>query len=230
MRDGYELALAAALGGRLSAALVKDVAGAEALLDRAGPDGGSALLADIEARGWARGAAGGAAANEGEPPVAGAERLLDLVSGRRGHGAGRAAAGGCLGGRALGGSPSELHRYRRHAQGPVWFAAWGEVRQLTEGGAERVLARRNERDRLIAASELAAAGRASRAVRDSEQVLEEVRAAEEARAQGRSGAARGRARHAPRGARRTTDRVADRAAKGGARGGAAGRAQSAAGG
>jgi len=32
VRDGYELALAAALGGRLSAALVKDVAGAEALL------------------------------------------------------------------------------------------------------------------------------------------------------------------------------------------------------
>ena len=34
--------------------------------------------------------------------------------------------------------------------GRVWFAAWGEVRQLTEGGEERVLARRNERDRLIA--------------------------------------------------------------------------------
>ena len=47
VRDGYELALAAALGGRLSAALVRDVAGAEALLDRAGPDGGSALLAEL---------------------------------------------------------------------------------------------------------------------------------------------------------------------------------------
>ncbi len=43
--DGYELALAAALGGRLDAALVEDVPGAETLLDRAGPDGGTALLA-----------------------------------------------------------------------------------------------------------------------------------------------------------------------------------------
>ncbi len=44
VQDGYELALAAALGGRLDAAVVNDVAGAEALLDRAGPDGGTALL------------------------------------------------------------------------------------------------------------------------------------------------------------------------------------------
>ena len=35
------------------------------------------------------------------------------------------------------------------------FAAWGEVRQISEGGAERVLARRNERERLIASSEAA---------------------------------------------------------------------------
>ena len=45
MQDGYELALAAALGGRLDAALVADVAGAQELLDGAGPDGASALLA-----------------------------------------------------------------------------------------------------------------------------------------------------------------------------------------
>ena len=45
VQDGYELALAAALGGRLDAALVEDVPGAESLLDRSGPDGGSALLA-----------------------------------------------------------------------------------------------------------------------------------------------------------------------------------------
>ena len=57
MRDGYELALAAALGGRLSAALVRDVAGAETLLDRAGPDGGSALLAELGSHGESRMAA-----------------------------------------------------------------------------------------------------------------------------------------------------------------------------
>ena len=44
VEDGYELALAAALGGRLDAALVRATSrGAEALLDRAGPDGGTAL-------------------------------------------------------------------------------------------------------------------------------------------------------------------------------------------
>ncbi len=42
--------------------------------------------------------------------------------------------------------------------GRVLFAGWGELRQVTEGGAERVLARRNERDRLIAESEQAVAG------------------------------------------------------------------------
>jgi len=63
----------------------------------------------------------------------------------------------------------------------VWFAAWGEVRQLTEGGEERVLARRNERDRLIAASELAIkAEQAAQA--QTERILAEVRAAEDARA------------------------------------------------
>ena len=50
--DGYELALAAALGGRLDAALVGDVAGAEQLLDRAGPDGGAALLATRRGLEW----------------------------------------------------------------------------------------------------------------------------------------------------------------------------------
>src|SRR5512133_1371427 len=43
---GYELALAAGLGGRLSAAIVEDVRAARALLERAGADGGRALVAD----------------------------------------------------------------------------------------------------------------------------------------------------------------------------------------
>ncbi len=45
VKPGYELALAAALGGRLDAALVRDMDGARALLDGVGPDGGAALLA-----------------------------------------------------------------------------------------------------------------------------------------------------------------------------------------
>jgi chromosome segregation protein len=62
----------------------------------------------------------------------------------------------------------------------VWFAAWGEVRQLTEGGEERVLARRNERDRLIAESELAVKAEQA-AQTETERILAEVRAAEDAR-------------------------------------------------
>jgi chromosome segregation protein len=176
VRDGYELALAAALGGRLSAALVKDVAGAEALLDRAGPDGGSALLAE---RGSHREFA---ARREGEPPKAGAERLLDLVSGPAQvmELAGRLLADAWVVER-LEDLPVSFTGIAATRTGRVWFTAWGEVRQLTEGGEEQVLARRNERDRLIAASELAVQAEQAAQVR-TETVLEEVRAVEDARA------------------------------------------------
>jgi chromosome segregation protein len=183
VRDGYELALAAALGGRLSAALVRDVAGAQALLDRAGPDGGSALLADI---GFGAGLAEqspGASADEGEPPVAGAQRLLDLVSGSQSvmDLAERLLADAWVVDQLEDLRPDFGGIAATHT-GRVWFAAWGEVRQLTEGGAERVLARRNERDRLIEASEVAA--QAEQAARiASERVLEEINIVEEGRVQ-----------------------------------------------
>jgi chromosome segregation protein len=77
VEDGYELALAAALGGRLDAALVRDVAGAQALLDRAGPDGGTTLLAEMRSGGSPSTARGG----DGHGPVPDARRLLELVSG-----------------------------------------------------------------------------------------------------------------------------------------------------
>jgi len=176
VRDGYELALAAALGGRLSATLVKDVAGAEALLDRAGPDGAVALLVE---RGSHREFA---ARREGEPPKAGAERLLDLVSGPAQvmELAGRLLADAWVVER-LEDLPVAFAGIAATRTGRVWFTAWGEVRQLTEGGEEQVLARRNERDRLIAASELAVQAEQAAQVR-TDTVLEEVRAVEDARA------------------------------------------------
>jgi chromosome segregation protein len=176
VRDGYELALAAALGGRLSAVLVKDVAGAEALLDRAGPDGAVALLAELGSHRES------AAGRESEPLEAGAERLLDLVSGPAQvmELAGRLLADAWVVER-LEDLPASFTGIATTRTGRVWFAAWGEVRQLTEGGEEQVLARRNERDRLIAASELAV--QTERAVQvHMERVLEQVRAAEDARA------------------------------------------------
>jgi chromosome segregation protein len=187
VRDGYELALAAALGGRLSAVLVRDVAGAQTLLDRAGPDGGSALLAEL-ASGQAGGDREGAErrspsvdGEEHEPPVPGAERLLELVSGPvevMGL-AGRLLADAWVVER-LEELPKDFSGIAATRVGRVWFAAWGEVRQLTEGGEERVLARRNERDRLIAASELAVKAEQT-AQAQTERLLEEVRAAEDAR-------------------------------------------------
>jgi chromosome segregation protein len=154
VRDGYELALAAALGGRLDAALVDDVADAESLLDRAGPDGGTALLAGAAAP--AQGSPPAAAETSGAPANE-AERLLDLVSGP--------AEVLALAARLLGDAwvvarledlPRDFAGIGVTRSGRVWFAGWGEVRQLSEGGTERVLARRNERDRLLALVEQAA--------------------------------------------------------------------------
>ncbi len=166
---GHELALAAVLGERLDAALVADLAGATTLLDQSGPDGGAALVAgdaalarlgsagEIAGAQQAAGTAAGGAAAAGSPPVPGARALSELVSG----------------------PPAVLSLLRRlladawvvddfeglsadftgvavTLAGRVWFAATGEVRQLAAGGAERILAKRNERDRLIAATEDAA--------------------------------------------------------------------------
>ncbi len=206
VRDGYELALAAALGGRLSAALVRDVAGAEALLDRAGPDGGSALLADICSAAGPAEQPRGTSVDAGEPPVAGAERLLDLVSGPKAvmELAERLLADAWVVER-LEDLPSSFRGIAATHQGRVWFAAWGEVRQLTEGGAERVLARRNERDRLIAASEVAAQAERA-ALLASERVLETLRAAEEGRVQAEAALRETERRHAEGGeARRRTE-------------------------
>ncbi len=175
VQDGYELALAAALGGRLDAAVVEDVAGAEAVLDRAGPDGGSALLASS-------GAAQGATDLEGaEPPTPGAQRLMELLSGPpQVLALARRLLADAWVVERLEELPADFAGIAATRGGRVWFAPWGEVRQLSEGGTERVLARRNERDRLIAQAEVAA--QAEHAARGAgEQVLGEVRAAEEQR-------------------------------------------------
>jgi chromosome segregation protein len=179
VQDGYELALAAALGGRLDAALVKDVPGAEALLDRAGPDGGSALLAELESLDSS--APSPAATRAHAEPMAGARRLLDLLSGPPAvlELAGRLLADAWVVER-LEDLPRDFTGIAATRQGRVWFASWGEVRQLSEGGSERVLARRNERDRLVAAAERAA--QSEQAARGAcERALQDLRTADETR-------------------------------------------------
>ncbi len=179
VQPGYELALAAALGGRLDAALVPDLARAAALLDRAGPDGAAALLVEtgtdwgdtrsarIPESASAEGACLPASvdlrlpavppAAPGTPPAPGARPLLEFVDGpppvlalMR-----RLLADAWVVER-LEDLPEDFAGLAVTPRGRVWFASRGEVRQVTEGGAERVLARRNERERLLAATEAAA--------------------------------------------------------------------------
>jgi chromosome segregation protein len=183
VRDGYELALAAALGGRLDAAVVDDVAGAESVLDRAGPDGGTALLAGGADTGASADAEAVVISSAAVPPAVGAQRLIELLSGP--------AAVLALAGRLLGDAwvverledlPRDFAGIAVTRGGRVWFAAWGEVRQLSEGGTERVLARRNERDRLISSVEQVAQSEQS-ALAACERELAGMRAVEQTRAE-----------------------------------------------
>ena len=83
--SGYELAVAAALDGRLRAAVVDDRAAAASLLDRAGADGGRALVVGDTSDTGDTGETGGTAAPgaaDGAAPAPGAARLLDHVRAR----------------------------------------------------------------------------------------------------------------------------------------------------
>jgi chromosome segregation protein len=196
VQPGYELALTAALGGRLDAALVADMDGAHVLLDKVGPDGGAALLAGEAAResdgpheqGVSASSSephidGTAAPDTGEPPAPGALHLTGLVSG---SGAILELARKLLADawvvERLEDVRDGFNGVACTRSGRVLFGRWGELRQVTAGGAERVLARRNERDRLIAESERVVVGEHT-AREAAEQALEQLREADSARDQ-----------------------------------------------
>ena len=144
--EGYELALAAALDGRLGAALVDDLAAGERVLQRTGADGGRAVVLE--------GAAGAASAGAADvaPPIPGATRLAELVRGPAGAVALLADAWVVDDLAAL---PPGFAGVAVTRGGRAWSAPQRELRQVAAGGAERVLAERNRRDRLIAESERA---------------------------------------------------------------------------
>jgi len=148
VEDGHELALAAALDGRLGAAVVPDRAAGEALLARAGRDGASALVA-------AANPAPAAAASR--PPVPGARRLLDLL---RGPAPALELAGALLADAwvldDLAGVPESFGGTVVTPDGRAWFGSWRELRQVPSGGAERVVVERARREKLITATEEAA--------------------------------------------------------------------------
>ena len=194
---GYELALTAALGPRLRAAVAADVAEGERLLDRAGRDGGAALVAPGAA------ATGGAAptATTGAAPAAGAERLLDRVK-LEGDSPSRWLAERLLAdvwvvdsvdGLADGFSGIAVTR-----GGRLWSAATRELRQVPAGGEDRVLAERNRRDGLVADVEKAAQAEqaalarveaATRAVAEADKGRDEAERAARAAARARDEAA-----------------------------------------
>jgi chromosome segregation protein len=167
--EGYELALAAALDGRLGAALVDDLPAGAQLLDRAGRDGGRALVLgpsgdgspDAEpsgdsgpdaGRSTPHLAAGGPDSPHVAPPLPGALPLADLVRGPAGA---RALLGGVWVVDDLAALPADFAGVAVTRAGRAWSTVSRELRQVAAGGAERVLAERNRRDRLIADSERA---------------------------------------------------------------------------
>jgi chromosome segregation protein len=170
---GAELALSAALGTRLSAAVVEDRVAGGALLDRAKRDGGRALIAGAAGGSGAGGshatsAAGsaGASAAEGSnpspatgaaaaPPIPGARPFTDLIGGPEPalSLARRLLANAWLVD-TLDGVPDDFPGVAVTPAGRAWLGATRELQQAAEGGAERVLAMRNQRDALIAQSEL----------------------------------------------------------------------------
>jgi chromosome segregation protein len=145
--SGYELAVAAALDGRLGAALLEDRVAAGELLDKAGRDGGRVLiLRDVDEP------SGDAAA----PSVTGAVRLREYVSGdSRAASLARYLLRDVWVVEDLGAVPDDFPGVAVTAAGRVFSGFSGELRQTTKVGEERVLAERNRRDELIAASERA---------------------------------------------------------------------------
>jgi chromosome segregation protein len=173
---GYELALAAALGPRLRAAVAADLAEAEALLDRAGRDGGAALVAPGDAAG------AGSSPSEGGA-AAGRARLLDHVA-TSGNGPAARLAVALLADVFVVDDLGELDPGFRGVavtrDGRVWSPGSRELRQVSAGGEDRVLAERNRRDGLIAQVEEAARAEQT-ALAAVEGATERVQAADAAR-------------------------------------------------
>ncbi len=147
VEPGYELALSAALGGRLSASVAGDLTTGRSLLDRAGKDGGQTLIADS--------AAPGAGASP-RPPAPGARALSTLL---RGPQPALAVASRLLVDawvvEDLEQLPPAFVGIAVTRSGRAWLGAVRELRQAAVGGSERVLEQRNRRDALIAESEQA---------------------------------------------------------------------------
>ncbi|MEA2475172.1 MAG: chromosome segregation protein [Thermoleophilaceae bacterium] len=174
VEPGHEAAVAAALGPLLRAALSSSIAEASDLLDRAGEEGGVALLAgpspsdlvaivhDIRASEQPGAENAAPAGSSPQPPCAGATPLLEVIDPAPEHAAvlQRLLRNAWLV-PDLSSVPSDFPGIAATATGRAYFGATGEIRQAAAGGEERILEERNRRDRLVAATEAAARAEAS---------------------------------------------------------------------
>jgi chromosome segregation protein len=152
--SGHELAVAAALDGRLGAALAADRTEAAKLLDRSGSDGGRALIAP----GTGTGATSGEVeqARSAPAPMPGATCLAGCV---RGDDDAATLARELLADAWLVDDleqvPVGFPGVAVTDDGRAYAPARHELRQMPSVGEERVLAQRNRREELVAESEQA---------------------------------------------------------------------------
>jgi chromosome segregation protein len=148
---GYETALAAALDGRLGAALATDRGEAGRLLDGAGEAGGRVLIA-------------GPSQDHHHPPEP-APGAAPLSSHVRGHDQAAVIARALLRDtwvvENIEGLPEGFEGVAVTRSGRVWVSRTRELRQAPALGEDRILAERNQREELIRASEDAAQGEVS---------------------------------------------------------------------
>src|ERR671914_1864138 len=165
VEPGYELAVAAALGPRLAAALIDDLPAGERLLDRTGDKGGTALIRAprlpsvdfVSDRGTNSTLASEGGAEPAPPPASepapppGADPLTAHVTPQP---AAAATAERLLHDvwvvDSLEALPPEFDGIAVTRAGRLLDAATAELSQAPAGGAERVLAERRRRDQLVA--------------------------------------------------------------------------------
>lgn len=172
--DGCELAVAAALDGRLGAIVATDPSVARDLLGHGGRDGARVLLPT--------GGDGDARTDDDDPTVPGATPLVDKL---RGDETALRIARRLL--RAVwlveelpNQVPLTFVGSLVTRDGHVWRVGAGELQRSPQGGEDRVLAERNKRDRLIGESEQAARAEqealaAAEAIRDELSTFERER-------------------------------------------------------
>jgi chromosome segregation protein len=154
VEPGYELALAAVLGPRLTAAVVDDRIEGERVLDAAGPNGSTVLLLGGSATVSQDGRQ--AAAVPASPSVPGGQQLAQLVRPERDV---AALAERLLIGvwvvEALDALPDSFSGIAVTKAGRLFDSRTGELAQAPAGGAERLLEELGRRDELVTASERA---------------------------------------------------------------------------